>query len=57
MKNQEVSKGTNAQQRPTRADMLAYVAAGRPRPKGQWAICLNEATWAICLNAGDETEE
>jgi hypothetical protein len=26
--------------RPTREDMLAFVANGRPRPTAEWAICM-----------------
>jgi hypothetical protein len=40
------------QARPTREDMIAFVANGRQRPGAQWAICINDRdrTWAICIN-------
>lgn len=28
------------QPRPTREDMLAFVANGRPRPNAEWALCV-----------------
>ena len=42
--------------RPTRADMLAFVANGRPRPTAQWAICVKDSTWAICVSDRRGTE-
>lgn len=33
-------KVTTAEARPTREDMIAFVANGRQRPDAQWAICL-----------------
>lgn len=34
-----VNNRTTTQSRPTREDMLAFVANGRPRPAAEWAIC------------------
>jgi len=39
MSNQD-RKPSTTQARPTREDMLAFVANGRQRPDAQWAICL-----------------
>jgi len=42
--------------RPTREDMLAFVANGRPRPNAQGAICVSDRTWAICVSERRGTE-
>lgn len=45
------------QARPTREDMLAFVANGRKRPNAQWAICINERAWAICINERGDRDD
>jgi hypothetical protein len=39
MNNQD-RKSETTEVRPTREDMIAFVANGRQRPDAQWAICL-----------------
>ena len=39
MTNQD-QKQTTTEARPTREDMLAFVANGRQKPDAAWAICL-----------------
>jgi hypothetical protein len=43
--------------RPTRADMLAFVASGRQRPELRAAICVSDRdrTAAICVSDRDRT--
>lgn len=38
MNNQDHKKSATA--RPTREDMIAFVANGRQRPNTEWAICM-----------------
>lgn len=55
MTNQD-NKQSAEKARPTRDDMLAFVANGRPRPTAQWAICVSDRTWAICVSDRRGTE-
>jgi hypothetical protein len=52
MNNRKSTAGTTADARPTREDMLAFVANGRQRPNIQGAICLV----AACFRKVTEAE-